>query len=105
MERYPLTWPLAQPRTHRRRDADFKVDFGRARDDLLNALKLLGGVRVILSTNVPLRKDGLPNSNWREPEDPGVAVYFVRRANAGSDERPSSSRATRTRRSGGTCAP
>lgn len=31
---------------------------------------------VIVSSNVPVRRDGLPYSNAREPDDPGVAVYF-----------------------------
>ncbi|MDB4942990.1 MAG: DnaJ domain protein [Labilithrix sp.] len=78
--RYPLTWPAGQPRTPpgRRRDADFKVDLGRARDELLHSLQLLGGTSVVLSTNIPLRQDGLPYANWREPDDGGVAVYFDR---------------------------
>jgi hypothetical protein len=78
-ERYPLTWPNGQPRCSRRRDADFKVDFGRARDELLHSLKLLGGTSVVLSTSVALRQDGLPYANMPEPVDPGVAVYFDRR--------------------------
>jgi hypothetical protein len=36
----------------------------------------MGGTGVILSTNIPLRNDGLPYANSREPNDPGVAVYF-----------------------------
>ena len=32
--------------------------------------------RVVLSSNVELRQDGLPYSNRRRPDDPGVAVYF-----------------------------
>ena len=36
----------------------------------------MGGSGVILSTNIPLRNDGLPYANSREPNDPGVAVYF-----------------------------
>lgn len=31
---------------------------------------------VVVSTNMPTRKDGLPYSNAREPDDPGVAVYL-----------------------------
>lgn len=31
---------------------------------------------VVISTNVTLRRDGLPYSNQREPDDTGVAVYF-----------------------------
>lgn len=32
---------------------------------------------IIISTNVPIRKDGLPYSNFRKVEDTGVAVYFT----------------------------
>jgi len=88
-ERYPLTWPSGQPRTpsHRRHDAAFKVDFTRARDELLHSIELLGGRGVVLSSNVALRQDGLPYSNMPEPQDPGVAVYFDRRI-GGNDLRP-----------------
>lgn len=81
MERYPLTWPPAQPRIpwSRRGDAAFKVDFARSRDELLHSLELLGGRNIILSSNVPLRRDGLPLASMPEPVDPGVAVYFDRR--------------------------
>lgn len=78
MERYPLTWPQGQPRTQNRRDAAFKVDFARARDEMLNELKLLRTREVVLSSNVPLRVDGLPMASASEPADPGVAVYFDR---------------------------
>jgi hypothetical protein len=80
MERYPLSWPTGQARTppHLRRDAQFSVDFGRARDDLLHELDLLGAKDIVLSTCIPLRRDGLPYSGMAEPEDPGVAVYFDR---------------------------
>lgn len=88
IERYPLTWPIGQPRCASRRDADFKVDFGRARDELLHSLKLLGGTSVVLSTGVALRLDGLPYANMAEPSDPGVAVYFDRRVPAPTKDRP-----------------
>ncbi len=80
MERYPLSWPTAQPRTPngKRRSAEFRVDFVRSRDELLHELKLLGARNVILSTNVALRRDGLPYASMPEPDDPGVAVYFDR---------------------------
>lgn len=32
--------------------------------------------QVIISSDVPLRRDGLPASGRRMPDDPGVAVYF-----------------------------
>lgn len=34
---------------------------------------------VVISSNVPLRRDGLPLASATEPQDPGVAVYFERR--------------------------
>jgi hypothetical protein len=40
-------------------------------------LERLGAEQIVFSTNVPVRRrDGLPLSNVREPEDVGVAVYF-----------------------------
>jgi len=38
---------------------------------------MLGATGLVISTNIPTRKDGLPFSNVREPEDRGVAVYFM----------------------------
>lgn len=80
-DRYPLYWPEGWQRTerHRRRAAAYKVSFARARDELVRHLRLMGARDVIVSTNVPLRLDGLPYANSREPEDPGVAVYWTDR--------------------------
>ncbi len=39
-------------------------------------LERLGARHGVVSTNIELRRDGLPYSNRRQPEDPGVAVYF-----------------------------
>lgn len=47
-----------------------------ARDGLLNEIRLLGGKSIILSTNIPLRNDGLPYARYKMPDDIGVAVYF-----------------------------
>jgi hypothetical protein len=40
-------------------------------------VRRMGGRDVIVSTNLRVRADGLPYSNQRQPEDPGVAVYFI----------------------------
>jgi hypothetical protein len=50
---------------------------GRVRDEL----RQLGisDDDLIISTNVPVRLDGFPRSNEREPDDPGVAVYWKKR--------------------------
>lgn len=78
-EAYPLYWPEGWQRTPgpRRVEAPYTVTFDKARRDLHNELRLLGARHVVLSTNIPLRKDGQPYAGWREPEDPGVAVYWT----------------------------
>jgi hypothetical protein len=75
---FPLSWPTGKPRTpgHRRRRSQFKVTFAKARDELLAELGRMKAGRIILSMNVMLRRDGLPYANFREPDDPGVTVYF-----------------------------
>lgn len=39
----------------------------------------MGGRYVVVSTNVELRRDGFPYVSGKEPDDPGVAVYFQRK--------------------------
>lgn len=79
IEAYPLYWPEGWDRTpdgKRKRWAHFKGGMGRYRDDLLAEIKRLGGRDTIISSNVPLRIDGLPRAGAKEPDDAGVAVYF-----------------------------
>lgn len=80
LEAYPLAWP-ERPRTSpgRRRPSRFEVGFASARDHLLDELNKLQARDVVISSNVPLRRDGLPLASASEPQDPGVAVYFDRR--------------------------
>lgn len=75
---FPLYWPLEHARTKNRGYARFQVEFVKARQDLLTELRRLNASDVVLSSNVPLRRDGLPAVPDREPEDPGVALYFNR---------------------------
>jgi hypothetical protein len=56
------------------------VSFATARDCLIHEIRLLGGKLPVLSTNIPLRLDGLPYANHRQPDDKGVAVYFTLKA-------------------------
>lgn len=76
IEAYPLQWPPAWPRTKRPESARFDTSFGIARNRLLDELRLLGATDVIISSNIELRRDGLPYSNQRQPDDPAIAVYF-----------------------------
>lgn len=90
---YPLSWPDAQKRTaaYRRERARFatrarvdgatwrrtqEISVAQATKRLQLELERLGAQRVILSSNIELRLNGLPRSNQRDPDDPGVAVYF-----------------------------
>jgi hypothetical protein len=83
---YPLCWPLGVPRTpaSQRRRAVFKsatsrITVERAIRRLLNEATTgrWHVEKLIVSTNIPVRKsDGLPYSAV-EPADPGVACYFT----------------------------
>ncbi len=73
---YPLYWPEGWPRTKSTKPSQFSTRFATARDGLLSEIRRFGGQQIILSTNVELRRDGLPYANQRNPEDSGVAVYF-----------------------------
>lgn len=90
---YPLTWPDSWPRhappreesRFERREERYmgrkKHTVNDATSEVLRQLELMG-VRdwhVIISTNMRLRRDGLPRSGQAEPWDPGVAVYFKRK--------------------------
>lgn len=79
---YPLYWPELWPRTEpyaRESTTRYKISFAEARDRLVRELKLLGASEIVLSTNIPLRKDGLPRMDITEPTDAGVAAYWVER--------------------------
>src|SRR5690606_7036441 len=76
-EAYPLQWPVGWKRTVRRRRSSYQQNsFAVSRDQLLRELKLMGARYVTISSNIPLRLDGLPYANTREPNDPGIAIYW-----------------------------
>lgn len=79
VEAYPLHWPAGWPRARYPQAARFDASFAKSRDGLFNEIKLLGGTHIVLSSNVPLRRDGIPYANQAQPTDKGVAVYFLRR--------------------------
>lgn len=80
-EAYPLQWPAGRGRYnpwHRKSDP-FKVPSGKIRNDLARELRLMGVDDFVVSSMLMIRNDGLPYANQREPDDPGVALYFVRK--------------------------
>lgn len=79
---YPLQWPDGWPRTppEKRRDNwRYKVPPGKARAELVDEVSKVEGVRdIVLSTNMPVRKDGYPYANASSyPKDPGAAIYWT----------------------------
>lgn len=79
-EAYPLYWPEGWKRTTYRQRSKFKTGFGAARNLLFAELARMGATKIILSTSIPLRNDGLPRANMAPDKgDTGVAVYFTRK--------------------------
>lgn len=79
IEAYPLAWPAGKPRTPRHKIERSRFEpFGRAAEveNVRAELQRLGARNIIVSTNMRLRRDGLPYSSDRAPDDQGVAVYF-----------------------------
>jgi hypothetical protein len=77
IEAYPLKWPEGYPRTKFTSKSKFHASFSSARDGIISELRLMGATLPIISSNIALRKDGLPYSGMAQPADKGIAVYFV----------------------------
>jgi hypothetical protein len=78
IDAYPLSWPDGWKRARvPRLESRYKVGFVQARHEVLRALDLMRAREIVVSTNVPLRRDGLPLASFSEPNDPGVAVYWT----------------------------
>lgn len=78
---YPLQWPAGRPRSQRREFARFRTSIGKARDEVVREVQRLCGrwarPGLVISSNLPIRNDGLPYANASQPKDSGVAVYFT----------------------------
>lgn len=76
---FPLTWPFNKPRTAtvRRELSRFQTSLYDATCNVQRQVAALGGNRLVISTNLPVNRDGFPSSRFVTPDDPGVAVYFV----------------------------
>lgn len=75
---FPLQWPVDWPRTQRweQKIGPNKMPSSRIRQLLAYELKKLGANDIVLSTNMQVRRDGIPYAGQREPSDPGVVLYF-----------------------------
>lgn len=77
-EAFPLHWPVGYRRSPIKKDSKFKQTMDGAQRFLREELTRLGAKNIIVSTNIPLRKDGgmYADQMHRLHPDPGVAVYF-----------------------------
>ncbi len=101
---YPLAWPEGWPRTpsHRREYNQRlkRATFNSARLSLYDELRRLDAQNIVLSTNIPVRLDGMPYATMRPVDnDPGVAVYFSLRGKTMSMARDSFTEAAQNLRS------
>jgi hypothetical protein len=82
IENFPLHWPLGLSRTQpsSRIYSPFKQSMEKAQQFLRKQIDLLGAGYLIVSSNIPVRRDGLFYADWmnKKIEDPGIAIYFKR---------------------------
>jgi hypothetical protein len=100
IQAFPLQWPPGWRRSTTRTRAKFSkgvrkytnsvggqsssyvqqqdLSIADGRERVLLELQRMGidGADLVISTNLPLRMDGLPRGDARNPSDPGVAVYW-----------------------------
>jgi hypothetical protein len=78
-ESFPLDWPLGYKKTSNRKRSAFREKTLGGVQNLLRAeLNRLGARSMIVSSNLPLRKDGNIYSEYlsKKIDEPGIAVYF-----------------------------
>lgn len=91
---YPLQWPAGWPRTPQDelrfgrfssatsttygsgRAMQRKITIAEGCARILDQLERMTGRDVVISTNVPVTRQGLPRSDARAPGDAGAAVYW-----------------------------
>lgn len=74
---FPLSWPSGRGRTRYPEKSRFRVALVHAIKHVQEEVRRLGGSGLIISSNLQLRRDGLPYANNIQPDDRGVAVYFT----------------------------
>ncbi len=78
-EAYPLHWPDGWPRSEYVYRARYHTQFGKALDHLVGELRKFHATHIVISSDVPLRRDGYPYASQAASHkgDQGVAVYFA----------------------------
>lgn len=83
-EAFPLQWPAGYDRAPKRQSSLFKTTPDKARKHLVKEIEALSGDKnPVISSNVPLRKDGQMYADMASDQlkDPGVAIYFMYKDN------------------------
>lgn len=76
---YPLQWPDGWKRATSRYVPKFGSQFARDRDAIIRQLKMRNASRIVITSDLPLRSDGIPYAN-ASCNDPGIAVWWVERS-------------------------
>lgn len=78
IQAFPLCWPVGYKRSMTRYRSKFKQTPEKVQKFLHSEINKLGGINLVVSTNIPIRKDGGFYSEYagRSIDDPGVAIYF-----------------------------
>lgn len=86
-EAYPLAWPVGWPRTPAGARKRSKFTSGRDHVSIAAALgrlrdqvRMIRATDLVVSSNIPIRRDGLPYAKVSDPKDPGIAIYLRLRA-------------------------
>lgn len=78
IEAFPLQWPEGFERSKNKKYSQFQCTVAQARDGVLEEIKRLKGQNPIISSNVPVKRDGQMYGNAKPVDgDTGVAVYFT----------------------------
>jgi hypothetical protein len=74
---FPLDWPSNHPRTSLQSASRFQVrPVIAAAKAITQRLQRMRFADIVISSNMPIRRDGLPYASGREPGDTGVAVWW-----------------------------
>lgn len=75
----PLTWPESWPRVlpMRRQRARFDTGLAISIKEIQDSLRLMAAKQIRVTSDLPVKSNGMPYATPKEPEDPGVAVWWV----------------------------
>lgn len=75
-EPFPLQWPEGWTRTppRERKASRFVTGMSRSAKECLRQLEMLGASNVVITSDLPTRRNGLP---YGDAADSGIAVWFV----------------------------